>query len=95
MESTGKRQDGIIINPDTIRTISAIEARGMLKNCKNELSIVMIDIENTARNGENKVHIYHSLSEKTILRLKELEYEIYVHSQITIQKDRLYYTIKF
>lgn len=56
---------------------------------------VLVSIKMAAKNGNKFLHIYEYLEEKVIDKLIDRGFEISKMNSISIQKDNLYYTIRW
>lgn len=77
-----------------MKLITAKEAKEMVKDTLNDdLEPIMKQIEEAAKSGEKKLHIYKPLSGQVLDTLKELGYTIPSLPSICTQKDGLYHSI--
>ena len=61
----------------------------------NELNDVLINIKSEAEKGQTILHIYQHLKGKTIAELTDKGFDIVFHPSIAIQRDGLYYSIRW
>jgi hypothetical protein len=76
--------------------MNAKEARIITNNTSDQdLDAVYKSIKREATKGNNNLHWYKSLNKIQLDKLLELGYDIFHHPSMAIQKDSLYYTIKW
>lgn len=81
---------------ENTKDFNADSARQLVGNIQSdELHNLLADIKLKATAGKNELHINNSLRTETKAELIKRGFEIYNHSSIAIQKEGLYYTIKW
>jgi len=76
--------------------LTAKQAKAIIeKSNDTEIYYIIKMIQTEAKDGKTVLHIYNNLKPETIQRLKALGYKVTEAPQISIQKDGLYYSIRW
>jgi hypothetical protein len=65
------------------------------RKVEEQREYIIKEITKTADLGEYEYHVHMSLHKETLIYLNSLAFEIIKHDSLAIQKDNLYYTIKW
>lgn len=83
---------------DDIKKFTAKDARALVDgedSPSEELESLLRLIKTAAENREDSMPVYRPLTRFTTMELGALGFDVYYHSAIEIQKDNLWYTIKW
>lgn len=79
-----------------MENFDAISARLIVQHVSNtELNSILSEIKKAAEMGQRGLYIYKTLSIKTIGTLKDKGFDIDIYTGIEVQRDGLYYNIKW
>ena len=79
-----------------INDFNAAEAKKLVDlHNKSELHIILTDIKCLSEKGKSSLHIRHDVTKETIEELIGKGFQVTEHSSLAIQKDNLYFSIKW
>jgi len=88
--------NGKLITPNYMNDFDAKQARDIVDSLENnELNAVLIDIKSEAEKGQTVLHIYKPLKSKTVTALRDKAFKITELPSGAIQRDGLYYSIRW
>lgn len=79
-----------------INDFNAAEAKKLVDlHNKSELHGILTDIKCLSEKGKSSLHLRHNIKKETIEELIGKGFQVTEHSSLAIQKDNLYFSIKW